>query len=105
MAETSLHPPDEVYGEYPMPKGLDESKDGTETPFRPTPIVEFMELELLAELVDVGAGGLGEVVGSLPHTNDVEVDQVDTVDQVTCRAWRASGSGNAATESASGDRR
>ena len=35
--ETSLQPPVDVYGEYEMPNGLEESKEGTETPFSEMP--------------------------------------------------------------------
>jgi hypothetical protein len=37
MAETVLHPPVEVYGEYAMANGFEESNEGTETPLRATP--------------------------------------------------------------------
>ena len=60
MAETSLHPPDDVYGEYATANGFDVSKDGMEPPFEglpPDPSLGFdleTDVLLVAEIVDVG---------------------------------------------------
>jgi len=56
MSETALHPPEEVYGEYAMANGFDESNDGTETPFRATPdeLDDEEPVEAGAAAVDAG---------------------------------------------------
>jgi hypothetical protein len=61
IAETSLQPPDEVYGEYATANGFEESKDGTDTPLRETP----PELEEEIAVLDAAAAdALTDTVGS-----------------------------------------
>ena len=60
MAETSLQPPDEAYGEYATANGFEGSKDGTDTPLRETP----PELEEMAVLDATAADALTDTVGS-----------------------------------------
>ena len=62
MAETSLQPPDEVYGEYATANGFEESKDGTEAPLRETP--PELEEEEMAVLDAAAADVLTDTVGS-----------------------------------------
>ena len=66
MAGTSLHPPDEVYGEYATANGLDVSNDGTDTPcseMLPDPAFD-VSVEVLGVTAAAGAGVLSDAVGS-----------------------------------------
>ena len=68
MAETSLHPPDEVYGEYAMANGFDVSNDGREAPFREMlaeeAFVVAVEVAPRSAKAAVDGGVLGDIVGS-----------------------------------------
>jgi len=61
MAETVLHPPEEVYGEYAMANGFDESNEGTETPLRETS-EELDEEPVAAAAAPVDVGGERDAV-------------------------------------------
>jgi hypothetical protein len=53
ISPIALQPPVEVYGEYAIAKGFDESNDGTELLFNETLAVEIEEAEALS--VDTAA--------------------------------------------------
>jgi len=62
MSETALHPPVEVYGEYAIANGFDESNEGTETPLRATP--DELDVEpVAAGALPVDAGVERDAVG------------------------------------------
>ena len=67
MAETSLHSPDEVYGEYATANGFDVSNEGTEAPLTdtlPDPAVDVaVEVLLVVTEAAVDARVLSGVVG------------------------------------------
>ena len=65
IADTSLQPPDDVYGEYATANGCEGSNDGTETPLRETPpeLEEAAAVPAAAAAV-VDGNVLTETVGS-----------------------------------------
>jgi hypothetical protein len=64
ISETALQPPLDVYGEYAMPKGLEESNDGTEAPFTDAPPLDPDDDDCEDTGAAVDAGTLSEVEGS-----------------------------------------
>ena len=64
MAETSLHPPDEVYGEYATANGFDLSNDENNALFNETLLdATFdVEIEVLLGVAAVDAGTLSDAM-------------------------------------------
>jgi hypothetical protein len=64
ISETALQPPLDVYGEYAIPNGLEESNDGTEALFAEAPPLDPDDDDCEETGGAVDAGTLTEVEGS-----------------------------------------